>query len=156
MEVGGGRFDAGVWTMALMDMETIAPLVDALSRVLKPGAHFVFTVCHPCFNSPGCAMVMEKEERDGELKTVHSIKVSKYLQPWTEKGVAIVGEPVGHYLFNRPLSLLFSTCFRAGFVLDGIEEPTDSRELSEAQWFSWANYKEIPPVLVARMRLSLP
>jgi SAM-dependent methyltransferase len=153
MALGEERFDAAVCTMALMDMATIDPLVAALGRLLKPGGCFVFSVCHPCFNSTGCAMVAEKEERAGELRTMHSVKVSRYLQPWAEKGVAIVGEPVAHYLFNRPISVLFQTCFRAGFVLDGLEEPIDPREPSEKRWYSWANYKEIPAVLVARMRL---
>ena len=37
-----------------------------------------------------------------------------------------------------------------------LEEPVDPREPPAHGCFSWSHYKEIPPVLVARMRLMLP
>jgi 2-polyprenyl-3-methyl-5-hydroxy-6-metoxy-1,4-benzoquinol methylase len=153
MTLGERRFDAAVCVMALMDMATIEPLFAALSRLLKPGGRFVFSLSHPCFNSTGCAKVVEQEERDGEFKTTYSVKVSRYIRTWAEKGVAIPGEPVAHTYFHRPIGVLFQACFRAGFVLDGLEEPTAPADLPAPRWFAWANYGEIPPVLVARMRL---
>jgi 2-polyprenyl-3-methyl-5-hydroxy-6-metoxy-1,4-benzoquinol methylase len=155
LTLGERQFDAAVCTMALMDMAAIEPLLAALGRLLKPGGRFVFSVLHPCFHSTGCTMVAERTERGGEMKTVYSVKVSRYIQPWAEKGVAIAGEPIAHYLFQRPLSVLFNACFRAGFVLDGLEEPIDPSEPPAIPSFSWAHCKEIPPVLEARMRLRL-
>ncbi len=94
------------------------------------------------------------EDRHGDLVTVYSIKVSKYLTPWAERGIGMVGQPTAHYLFHRPLHLIFNAGFRAGFVLDGLQEPTDPAEPNASRWSAWSNYKETPPALVARLRLD--
>jgi ubiquinone/menaquinone biosynthesis C-methylase UbiE len=154
LALGERRFDAAVCNMALMDMPTIDPLFSALNRLLKPHGRFVFSVQHPCFNSNGATKMVELEDRNGELVTVYAVKVSRYLTPWSERGIGIVGQPTPHYLFHRPISLLFNAGFQAGFVLDGLEEPTDMREPNESKWLAWANYKETPPALVVRLRLS--
>jgi hypothetical protein len=39
-------------------------------------------------------------------------------------------------------------------VLDRIEEPCFGGDAQPDRPFSWANYKDIPPVLVARLRLA--
>jgi 2-polyprenyl-3-methyl-5-hydroxy-6-metoxy-1,4-benzoquinol methylase len=65
--LGEGGFDGAVATMALMDMAEIDPLLTALTRLLKPGAPFVFSVTHPCFNSEGTRLAVEQETRDGQL-----------------------------------------------------------------------------------------
>lgn len=153
LALGIRRFDAAVCHMALMDMATIEPLMSALSQLLKPGGRFVFSVTHPCFNTTGCTLMAEEEDREGQLITTYSVKVSKYLGLGTTKGIAIVGQPAPHYYFNRPLSMLLNICFRAGFVLDGIEEPAFDESAPPSRPFSWVNFKEIPPHLVARMRL---
>jgi 2-polyprenyl-3-methyl-5-hydroxy-6-metoxy-1,4-benzoquinol methylase len=154
MGLGEGRFDAAVCTMALMDMAAIDPLISALSQLLKAGGRFVFSVPHPCFNnSAGCKLVAEEVDRDGELVVTYAVQVSRYIRPSAAKGVGIVGQPVPQYYFHRPLGVLFDTCFRAGFVLDGLEEPVFDGTVGGNRLFSWANYREIPPALVARMRL---
>ncbi len=153
LALGIRRFDAAVCTMALMDMATIEPLMSALSQLLKPGGRFVFSVTHPCFNTTGSTLMVEEEDRKGQLITTYSVKVSKYLGLGTTKGLAIVGQPAPQYYFNRPLSMLLNTCFRAGFVLDGIEEPAFDESAQASRPLSWVNFREIPPALVARMRL---
>ncbi len=153
MSLGKGRFDAAVCTMALMDMAAIEPLMNALSQLLKPGGRFVFSVMHPCFNSGGVHKLVEEEDQEGELVTTCAIKVTAYATPSATKGLGIVGQPVPHYYFHRPLSVLFQHCFNAGFVLDGLEEPAYKGEVAPSRAFSWVNFKDIPPVLVARLRL---
>lgn len=152
MALGERRFDAAVCNMALMDMPVIEPLFSALSRLLEPTGRFVFSVQHPCFNSNGAAKMVEIEDRNGELTTVYSVKVSKYLTPWAERGIGIVNQPTPHYLFRRPISLLLKAGFQAGFIVDGLEEPVDSTEPDESRWSSWANYIETPPALIVRLR----
>jgi 2-polyprenyl-3-methyl-5-hydroxy-6-metoxy-1,4-benzoquinol methylase len=155
LALGKRRFDAAVCTMALMDMAAIEPLMSALSQLLKAGGRFVFSVLHPCFNNPGgCKMVVEEEDRDGELVTVYSVKVSKYVEPTAAKGVGIIGQPTPQYYFHRPITVLLNACFGAGFVLDGLEEPVFDQRVEAKRPFDWANYEEIPPILVARMRLA--
>ncbi len=154
--LGERQFDAAVCNMGLMDMATIEPLFLALSRVLKRGGRFVCSVQHPCFNSNGATKMVELEDRNGELVTVYSVKVSKYLTPWVERGVGIIGQPTAHYLFHRPINVLCKVGFHVGFMLDGLEEPTDSAEPNTIKWSAWANYKETPPALILRFRLGSP
>jgi 2-polyprenyl-3-methyl-5-hydroxy-6-metoxy-1,4-benzoquinol methylase len=150
--LGQRQFDAAVCGMALMDLATVAPLLEALGALLEPGGRFVFSVLHPCFNSTGCTLTAEMEDRQGELRTTHAVKVVRYLSLGPERGVGIPGQPAAQYYFHRPLSALFSACFRAGLVLSGLEEPAllkraDSRPLN------WDSLPDVPPVLVARMEL---
>lgn len=152
LTLGAGRFDAAICNQAFMDMTTIDPLLAALRQLLRPGGRFVFSLSHPCFNTGDVKKVVEEEDRDGELVTVHAIKIARYIQPVTSRGLGIVGQPTPHYYFDRPLSLLLASCFRAGFVLDGLEEPTFADSSTANRPFSWANFREIPPVLVARLR----
>lgn len=151
LDLGEGRFDAAVSNMALMDIPRIEPLFAALRHILKPAGRFVFSIMHPCFNTPGTAFVAEASEESGRMVTRHSVRVSRYLQPFTARGEAIEGQPVEQYYFSRPLRSLFGTAFRNGFVCDGLDErafeaPDPNRPLS------WANYTEIPAVLVVRLR----
>ena len=43
--------------------------------------------------------------------------------------------------------------FDQGFVLDDLEEPIYEDTAEGVERFSWRNYTEIPPALVARVRL---
>ena len=143
--------------MALFDMAEIDPLMSALSRLLRPGGRFVFSVLHPCFNNSHVVQMAEMEDRAGEIVTVYSVKVSGYMTSSMARGAAIVGQPKRQLYFHRPLQVLFGAGFRAGFVLDALEErsfPADHPQTRSP--LSWSgNYSEIPPVLVARMRLPV-
>jgi 2-polyprenyl-3-methyl-5-hydroxy-6-metoxy-1,4-benzoquinol methylase len=153
--LGQGRFDAALCAMALFDMADIQPLMRALSRLLRPGGRFVFSVVHPCFNNAHAVHVAEMEDREGELVTVYSVKISRYMTPSVAHGLAIVGQPRLQLYFDRPLQGLFGAAFEVGFVLDGLEErafpPDHPHKGNPLGW--GANLAEIPPALVARMRL---
>ena len=154
LALGEGRFDAAVCTMAMMDMASIDPLFESLTRLLKAGGRFVFSVCHPCFNAnPRMQMLAEREEMGNELATTYSVKVSRYITPVAHKGIAIAGQPVAQTYFHRPISVIFNAGFKAGFFLDGIEEPAFQGLEDDRKGPSWDNFSEIPPVLAARMRL---
>jgi 2-polyprenyl-3-methyl-5-hydroxy-6-metoxy-1,4-benzoquinol methylase len=152
---GESRFDGALCNMALFDIAEIRPLMRALARLLRPGGRFVFSVVHPCFNSSHVAHVAEMEDRDGTIVTVYSVKVSGYMTPTVARGAAIAGQPTPQLYFDRPLQALLGAGFDAGFVLDGLEErafPPDHP--SGRNPLAWGgNFSEIPPVLVARMRL---
>jgi 2-polyprenyl-3-methyl-5-hydroxy-6-metoxy-1,4-benzoquinol methylase len=155
LALGERSFDGALCNMALFDMAEIQPLMRALARLLRPGGRFVFSVLHPCFNSPHMAHVAEMEDRQGKLVTVYSVKVSGYMTATVERGLAMPGQPKPQVLFHRPLQTLLGAAFDVGFVLDGLEErafPPDNRGGSTL--LSWSGrYSEIPPVLVARVRL---
>ncbi len=156
LALGESRFDAALCAMALFDMAEIKPLFHALTRLLRPGGRFVFSVIHPCFNSAEVTHMAEMEDRDGKIVTVYSMKISGYMTPTTSKGAAIPGQPKPQLYFHRPLQDLLGAAFRAGFVLDGLEErsfPPDHPPGSTP--LSWSGkFSEIPPVLVARVRLA--
>ncbi|HYY89865.1 MAG TPA: class I SAM-dependent methyltransferase [Chloroflexota bacterium] len=153
LALGERRFDAAVCNMALMDMVTIEPLMRALARLLKPRGRFVFSLLHPAFNNPGgTRLALEEEDRDGQFVETYYVKVSNYLRVPPVWGVGMVGEPTPHYYFHRSLSVLFGACFTAGFVLDGLEEPAFGPDDRGGRPLNWANYTDVPPVLVARMR----
>ena len=151
ISLGDGRFDASVCTMALMDMAAIEPLMRALKRLLKPEGRFVFSVLHPCFNHGGMSRLTEEEDREGELVESYALKIVRYGSERPIKGIGIEGQPAPHYYFERTFETLLGACFNAGLVMDGIEEPCLDPERSVRR-SSWAIFKEIPPVLVVRMR----
>lgn len=152
IELGRGRFDAAVCTMALMDMAAIEPLMSALGALLKSGGRCVFSVVHPCFNSAGVKLIAEEgTTENGELATRYGLAISDYIGPRSVKGVAMKDQPTAQYYFERPISVLFNTCFNAGFVLDGIEEPTFPVSAGSGRP-TWSNITQIPPALVARLR----
>jgi 2-polyprenyl-3-methyl-5-hydroxy-6-metoxy-1,4-benzoquinol methylase len=155
LALGEGQFDAALCNMALFDMAEIEPLMQALARLLRPGGRFVFSVLHPCFNSSHLAHVAEMEDREGDIVTVYSVKIYDYITPMVNRAVAMRGQPKPQLFFHRPLQVLLGAGFDAGFVLDGLEErafPPDHPPSRDP--LSWgANFSEIPPVLVARMRL---
>ncbi|MGI8538483.1 MAG: class I SAM-dependent methyltransferase [Rubrobacteraceae bacterium] len=149
-----GSFDSAVCNMALMDMAAIEPLTRALAKLLEPNGRFVFSVPHPCFNSNATTMLAEMDDDDGELSTKYSVKISGYLDVPPGKGAGMPGEPNPHYYFHRPLHELLGACFEAGFVMDAVEEPSLGEESRDGgSPLSWRNLTNIPPVIVARMRL---
>jgi 2-polyprenyl-3-methyl-5-hydroxy-6-metoxy-1,4-benzoquinol methylase len=150
--LGAGGYDAAVCNMALMDMASISPLLQALRTLLKPTGSFVFSVLHPCFNTTACTMLAEQVDEDGVLRTYPSVRVRRYLGLGPTKGVGIAGQPQPHFYFNRPLSVLLSACFGAGFVMDGLEEPAFG-PVDSPRPLAWESLPDIPPVLVVRMRL---
>ena len=147
------RFDAAVCTMAFMDMLTLETLLQFLPQVLKKSGRFVFSECHPCFNSGEFALLQEEEDREGKIVARQGVKIYDYILPSTKKGLAMAGQPEPHHYFHRPLSLLLDTCFQAGFVLDALVEPVLGEHARAGKLWD-AVYRDIPPALVARLRLS--
>jgi SAM-dependent methyltransferase len=151
---GERPFDAAICMMALFDMSEIAPLMRALALLLRPGGRFVFSIMHPCFNSVHTTLMGEQEDREGNVVTTYSVKISGYMTPSVARGAALRRQPVPHVYFHRPLQVVLGAGFSAGFVVDALEErafPPD-HPLGKHP-LSWgARFSEIPPVLIARMR----
>jgi len=154
LSLGARRFDKAVCTMALMDMAALEPLMRALPQLLKPGGSFVFSVTHPCFNLAGVQRFCEMYEEEAGRHRVHTgVKVSAYLTPFARKTEGIIGQPEPQFYFHRPLHVLLGAGFRAGFVVDGIEEPAFRPVGEQKAGVRWDDMPEIPPVLVVRMRM---
>ncbi len=156
LDIGPGQFDAALCNMAMMDIADIAPLVKALAKLLHQKGVFVFSTLHPCFNNPSAIQMAELEDCEGRFEMTYSVKISKYLTPYTRLGAAMHGQPVPHPYFHRSLSALLGPMLESGFALDGIEErafPQGYRTGETAVSWSGA-FSDIPPVLVARLRLG--
>jgi len=140
--------------MALFDMVQIDPLFQALSVLLNPAAAFIFSVVHPCFNNPATQMVAELEDIDGELVTGYSVKIRRYLTPSVVHVRALRNQPEPQLEFHRALQDLLKPAFNAGFVLDALEERSFPPDHPPGKVpLAWgANFSEIPPVLIARVR----
>lgn len=146
-----GEFDAMVCTMALMDIPDIAPLFRAARRMLRPGGRFVFATSHPAFNSNNPIFYAEIEDRNGELIHTGGVKISGYLDIPPTKAVGAIDEPNPHYYYHRPLHELLGEAFRAGLVLNGLEEIGFPREeADQARELSWSKMWQIPPVMAGR------
>src|SRR5439155_19732250 len=145
LELGEGTFDAALCNMALFDMAEIEPLMRALSKLIRPGGRFVFSVIHPCFNNPHMTHISEMEERNGEFITNYSVKIYGYMSSTMKLGIGIRGQPAAHPYFHRPLSKLLGAGFEAGLLLDALEErafPPDHPSGNNP--LSWGgNYSEI-------------
>ena len=155
LELGKHEFDAAVCTMAIMDMSSITPMISALRDLLKPRGRFVFSIVHPAFNSGTARLIAEEVYRDGDLHAETGIKLTEYSSPFMHQGIGIPGQSEPQHFFHRPISLLFNTFFSFGFILDGIEEPTMPEKLADTRIspLNWVKLPQIPPVLVARMKL---
>jgi 2-polyprenyl-3-methyl-5-hydroxy-6-metoxy-1,4-benzoquinol methylase len=154
LSLGEHTFDSALCNMGLFDMADIEPLFHTLPKLLEPGGIFVFTLTHPAFNNASCVHVAEEVDDEGEIKTVYSVKISRYMTPHQMHGLGIRGQPEPQLYFEPPLQYYFNIGFRNGFILDGFEERAFPPGTPQKNPLSWGgNFSEIPPVLVARMRL---
>jgi 2-polyprenyl-3-methyl-5-hydroxy-6-metoxy-1,4-benzoquinol methylase len=153
LALGVRRFDAAVCLMGMMDMPTVEPLARALTQVLKPAGRFVIAVTHPCFNGHAVTKFFEEEDRDGQIVLTRGVKIRQYKTFEPARGLAVRGQPQPHWYFMRTLTDLFEPCFRAGFVMDALGEPAFAEPDDKAVDFGWSHFPEIPPVLIARLRL---
>jgi 2-polyprenyl-3-methyl-5-hydroxy-6-metoxy-1,4-benzoquinol methylase len=149
-----GVFDSALCNMALFDIANIEPLFHAISKLLKPGGHFVFSITHPAFNNTSSVHVAEEMDLDGQIKSVYSVKVSRYMTPHQAHGAAMRDQPRPQLYFERPLQYYLNLGFRNGFILDGFEERAFPPDHPQGNPLSWGGkFSDIPPVLVARLRL---
>jgi 2-polyprenyl-3-methyl-5-hydroxy-6-metoxy-1,4-benzoquinol methylase len=155
LSLGAGAFDKAVCTMALMDMPEIVPLFRALSKVLRAGGMFVFSITHPCFHSATIQRFAElSEEEAGRHVLRTGVKVSSYISPSARKTEGIIGQPEAQLFFHRPIGVLFQAGFDEGFVVDGIEEPGFPTVETRKAGVKWEDMPEIPPIMVVRMKLQ--
>ena len=154
LALGAGSFDAAVCLMGIMDMPALEPLMRALVQLLKPRGRFVFAVMHPCFNGRDVRKFVEEEDVDGALVVRRGVRIGQYKTYEPARGLGIRGQGQPHWYFMRTLADLFAPCFRSGFVVDALEEPSYPPSAAESTDLGWSHFPEIPPVLIARLRIA--
>lgn len=131
-------FDRIVCSMVLHDMSDIRPFFESLQFLMKPKGYFVFSIPHPCFNSP--TVLFEPQE---------CLTVRNYIHLETSKLRSKPGQPIEQFVFHRPMREYFNLLLKQGMAMTGFEEPcVDSKILPEKS--IWAQRPEIPPVLISR------
>lgn len=136
---------------ALHDIADIRPLMQALLRLLKPTDRFVFSVPHPGFNFPLGSMVALEEGRDGDV--VGLCATSRWLTTCT-----FPREECGHVggarppLFPPPTARAPRRLLPVRVRARRAGEPAFGPEDEAGRPLDWANFTDIPPILVAHPR----
>ena len=151
LTLGRHRFDAVVCSMAMMDMPTIDPL---LRRPRAAQAHHRavrLLAVAPLLQLESSAHDGGADQRGWRRRQEYGVRVTEYIKPSADLSSGILNQPEPHYMFHRPLSDVFASCFRAGFVVTGFEEPSFSKDAGEKNAFAWAKRPAIPPAVVVRV-----
>ena len=143
--LGESPFDAAVCLMAFMDISDIGPLLAAIP-FLVPDGPLVFATSHPAFNGPHV-----ERNLDASGRAVATTK--QYMTPFSSPVEAIRGQPVPHPHFHRSLSELLSPAFRAGLVLDALEERAfpPAHEIGRGPNPWGGAFSEFPAVMMGRL-----
>jgi 2-polyprenyl-3-methyl-5-hydroxy-6-metoxy-1,4-benzoquinol methylase len=154
LSLGEHKFDSALSNMALFDMPEIEPLFQALPKLLRPNGIFVFSLMHPAFNNPS-VMLMAEEWDNGQNQTRYAVKVPRYINQFQSQGLALRNQPKPQLYFHRPLKNYMNIAFQHGFVLDAFDERAFLPEHPQFATLGWGgSFSEIPPALIARMRLK--
>jgi SAM-dependent methyltransferase len=120
--IDDASMDIAVCQMAVMDIADHRAVFRAVHRVLKPDAPFVFSLLHPCFESPhGPEDDPQRFITDDDGTLIANV-VRRYATEghWKSPSEGVRGS-VGSY--HRMLSTYINDLLASGFVLERIEEP---------------------------------
>jgi 2-polyprenyl-3-methyl-5-hydroxy-6-metoxy-1,4-benzoquinol methylase len=156
LSLGERKFDSALCNMALFDMPEIEPLFKALRKLLKPNGVFVFSLMHPAFNNSSITLFAEEWD-DGQIQTRYGVKVTRYINQFLSEGLALRNQPKPQLYFHRPIKNYMNVAFVNGFVLDSFDERAFPPNHPQTVPLGWGGkFSEIPPALIARMRLQQP
>jgi SAM-dependent methyltransferase len=110
------HFDGVTCNMALIAIPDLAATVRAVRSVLAPGGWFVFSITHPCFQSPGSHWLPEELGRRGRATYEYFDE-----RPWRSTNPDGVRGRVDDY--HRTLSTYVNTLREHGLVVDRLLEP---------------------------------
>ena len=132
-------FDGLICNLALMDIPNLEATLDTVSRVLRPGGWFVFSITHQCFLTPSRGRTSRV---DGELQP----EIPDYFAEgfWRRANPEGVRGKVGSH--HRILSTYVNTLAQAGLRIARLVEPRAVGDLVERI----PGHLEVPPFLVAR------
>lgn len=150
LSLGKSRFNKVVCNMAIFDISDINPLFKGVSSILKTGDMFVFTTCHPVFNSTEAGFYIEETTRDGRIAKEQGMKIRAYLTAFTADQIGIEGQPIPHKYYHRSLKDILKPAFENGFLMDAFEE-LKLLPKEDASPLSWRGMQEISPVIAVRL-----
>jgi ubiquinone/menaquinone biosynthesis C-methylase UbiE len=134
-------FDGVVCNMALMDISDLAAALRTVSRILRPGGWFVFSITHPCVQMPYSAWMTRS---DGAIiRGTGDYFAEGFWQP--EGAPGIRGRVGAHH---HTLSTYLNALSDVGLSVERIVEPMATKALIERT----PGYRWLSPALLSRCR----
>ncbi|KAL2184849.1 hypothetical protein L209DRAFT_780772 [Thermothelomyces heterothallicus CBS 203.75] len=142
--------------MAIMDVADLEPLAGVLRDLLVENGVFVATLLHPVFFTSNATRNIEVrfDPVTGESEIARGKIIREYMSVPPSLGSAVPGQPEKQIYFHRPMHELFTTFFKAGLVMDAMEELAFTEEDAEERIESTTNFTQLPAILSFRMRLA--
>lgn len=149
-DVPDESFDGVVCHMAMMDIADLEPMIESVTRILRPGGWFVFSLLHPCYHT----------SRSGEIATPEgpAWSVARYFQEGYWRSDTRPGPPGKIGAYHRTISRYINTLIDHGLVLERLDEPYTLKETGETPALSGARrpiWGEVPAVLAGRCRKGM-
>jgi len=140
--IGDAEFDIVVSQLAMMDIPDHRRMFAAVRRVSKPGAAFVFSLLHPCFEGRPFHVTEAPAFVVDDRGEPIAYAVRRYASEghFQSGGTGVRGR-MGSY--HRRLSTYINDLLAAGFALERIEEPLAGVTADRGGLFA-----EVPTVLV--------
>jgi 2-polyprenyl-3-methyl-5-hydroxy-6-metoxy-1,4-benzoquinol methylase len=137
------KFEIVISNLALMDIADFSATCVAVRRILKEEGTFLFSVLHPCFETPFHLpeTIAELDEHGNFV----ACRVMHYLEEgqWFSGGTGMRGT---HGAYHRMLSTYLNTLIENGFELKHLAEPTLTLAEYESAGTQWAS--KIPRSLI--------
>jgi ubiquinone/menaquinone biosynthesis C-methylase UbiE len=134
------RFDGVVCNLALMDIPDLPATLRMVSRILRPGGWFVFSITHPFSQMPDADWVTRADGTMGRMSGDYFAE--GFWLPANAPGVR--GRVGAHH---RMLSTYLNGVMQVGLRIEQLTEP---RASGDAIHMRHAAYLKLPPVLVVR------
>ncbi len=133
-------FDGVVCNMSLMDIPDLGATLRAVSRVLRPGSWFMFSVVHPICQTPGSPWWVVE---DGEIV---GVEVRDYFAEghWRRGNPEGIRGKLGAY--HRTFGTYVDGLARSGLVLERLLEPRATGRYAEVAPI----HEKVPVALVIR------
>ncbi len=124
-EFGEDSFDIVTACMSLMDMPEPDRAISATAKVLRPGGRFIFSITHPCFQTP-----YREWHRDSDGNKI-ALKVGDYFKsgPIELNFIAVSNlYDMKTTQYHATLTEWFRWITAAGLTLHNIDEPRPTEE----------------------------
>lgn len=138
-----GLFDSVVCNMSLMDIPDLTATFHAVRRILRSEGRFVFSITHPCFQTPLSRWIDETDATAGRV-------IGAYFREGmrrSENPNGVRGQVGAHH---RTLGTYVNTLHDAGLALEQLREPRATGQVAERM----PGYAEIPAVLAVSCKTA--